>query len=204
MYEDSQAPLKWLPNSTSCSNQVLRNSTIDGEFNRIQECTRSLIFRVAISKYCLILFNFQRLSASTESNLGSLDTVPAAEIGGPGGSIHPNCSPKEKATTKKCPWSEDQPKRPTNTIDIYICVCVGGCNCVLVSYIIFVWSWAIHSIFVHFSMTNLYKFHQISCGNHCEGLQSPHHCEGLQLPLIWEKKNSQKNVQSSAFSLRNS
>lgn len=50
MYEDSQAPLKWLPNSTSCSHQVLRNSTIDGEFNRIQECTRSPIFRITISK----------------------------------------------------------------------------------------------------------------------------------------------------------
>ena len=48
------------------------------------------------------------------------------------------------------------------------------------------------------------KFIQISCGNHCEGLQSPHHYEGLQSPLLLEKKNSQKNVQSSAFSLRNS
>ena len=65
---------------------------------------------------------FQPLSASTESNLGSLDTVPAAEIG-EGGSIHPNCSPKEKATTKKCEWSEDQPKRPINRIDICVCVC---------------------------------------------------------------------------------
>lgn len=72
---------------------------------------------------------FQPLSASTESNLGSLDTVPAAEIGGPGGSIHPNCSPKEKATTKKCAWSEDQPKRPTNRIDM--CVWVQLCACII-------------------------------------------------------------------------
>ena len=51
-----------------------------------------------------------------------------------------NCSPKEKATTPKCKWGEDQPKRPNN-LNRYV-----WCNCVLVSYIFVYYLCAVRKI----------------------------------------------------------
>lgn len=53
-------------------------------------------------------------------------------------------------------------------------------------------------------MTNLYKFHQISCGITVKGCNHHIILKGCNCPLFGRKKNSKKNVQSSAFSLRNS